>query len=269
MHGNEVALQSTAPVANAVNRKPRVAFVHYWLVNMRGGERVLEALCEMFPDADIFCHVAAPEKLSDKLRQHRIRTTFIGRLPRAVRWYQRYLPLMPLALESLDLSEYDLVICSEAGPAKGVILKPGATQIVYCHSPMRYIWDKYHFYRARAGRLTRMVMPLLAHYLRIWDSASAMRVDGFVANSAFVAGRLRQAYRRDAAVVHPPVEVAAFTPASPETVGDFYLWCGELVAYKRPDIAIDAFNTLGLPLVVIGGGEELDQLKRRAGATRT
>ncbi len=247
----------------------RVAFVHYWLVNMRGGERVLEALGEMFPDADIYTHVVVPERLSAALRRHRILPTFIARLPRATRWYQRYLPLMPLALEGLDMSAYDLVICSEAGPAKGVILRPGATQIVYCHSPMRYIWDKYHFYRTRAGRLTRMMMPLIAHYLRLWDAVSAMRVDEFVANSAFVAGRLRQAYRRDAVIVHPPVDVAAFAPVDMAQRGDFYLWCGELVAYKRPDIAIDAFNLLGLPLVVIGSGEELGCLKRLAGPNIT
>jgi glycosyltransferase involved in cell wall biosynthesis len=259
--------ESLPPIATRTATTPRkVALVHYWLVNMRGGERVLEALCEMFPDADIYTHVVAPDRLSNRLRSHRIRTSFIARLPNAIRWYQRYLPLMPLALETLDLSDYDLVICSEAGPAKGVILRPGATQIVYCHSPMRYIWDKYHFYRKRAGRLTRAAMPLIAHYLRIWDAISAMRVDGFVANSAFVAGRLRQAYRREAAVVYPPVDIAAFTPVSADVVGDFYLWCGELVAYKRPDIAIEAFNALGLPLVVIGGGEELARLKRHANA---
>jgi len=261
--------QTGANAPEAIRAPRRVALVHYWLVNMRGGERVLEALGDMFPDADIYTHVVAPERLSDKLRRHAIRTTFIARLPRAVRWYQRYLPLMPLALEALDLSAYDLVICSEAGPAKGLILRPGATQIAYCHSPMRYVWDKYHFYRRGAGRLTRAVMPFFAHYLRMWDAVSAMRVDGFVANSAFVAGRLRQAYRRDAVVVYPPVDVAAFSPAPAGAVGDFYLWCGELVAYKRPDLAIDAFNALGLPLVVIGGGEELKRLKRRAGPNIT
>jgi len=253
----------------AIRTPRRVALVHYWLVNMRGGERVLEALSDIFPDADIYTHALAPEHLSDKLKRHSIRTTFVGRLPRAARWYQRYLPLMPLAIEALDLSAYDLVICSEAGPAKGVILRPGATQIVYCHSPMRYIWDKYHFYRTRAGRFTRMMIPLLAHYLRIWDAVSAMRVDGFVANSNFVADRIHQAYRRKAAVVHPPVDIAAFAPSRSGQVDNFYLWCGELVAYKRPDLAIDAFNALGLPLVVIGGGEELAQLKRRAGPNIT
>jgi len=252
--------QSEAPA-----RLPRVALVHYWLVNMRGGERVLEVLGEMFPEADIYTHAIAPAKLSAKLKRHRIVPTFVGRLPGAARWYQRYLPLMPLALEALDLSEYDLVICSEAGPAKGVILRPGAVQIAYCHSPMRYIWDKYHFYRARGGRMTRAVMPLIAHYLRLWDAVSAMRVDAYIANSSFVAKRIRQAYRREAAVVHPPVDVAAFRPSEAIQRGDFYLWCGELVAYKRPDIAVDAFTRLGKPLVVIGDGEEMERLRRGAG----
>ncbi|MFS0774415.1 glycosyltransferase [Sphingomonas sp. 1P08PE] len=261
-------MTDTAASASGALRVPqRVALIHYWLVTMRGGERVLEALAEMFPDADIYTHAVAPEQLSAKLRRHRITTTFVGRLPRAARWYQRYLPLMPLALEALDLSAYDLVICSEAGPAKGVIVRPGAVQIVYCHSPMRYIWDKYHLYRRRAGWLTRRVMPLIAHYLRLWDAISAMRVDGFVANSSFVAARLRQAYRREACVVYPPVDVAAFATARVVQPDDFYLWCGELVAYKRPEVAIDAFNTLGLPLVVLGGGEELKRLKERAGPT--
>ncbi|MBJ6123332.1 glycosyltransferase [Sphingomonas mollis] len=272
MTGVSASIEGEFPqsMVAALPRSPRrVALVHYWLVNMRGGERVLEALGDLFPDADIYTHVVAPERLSDRLKRHRIQTTFISRLPRAIRWYQRYLPLMPLALEALDLSDYDLVICSEAGPSKGVILHPGATQIVYCHSPMRYIWDKYHFYRGRAGFLTRMLMPLVAHYLRIWDAASSLRVDAFVANSNFVAGRLRQAYRRDATVVYPPVDVDAFATTKPATVDDFYLWCGELVAYKRPDVAIDAFNTLGLPLVVIGGGEELNRLRQRAGPNIT
>jgi glycosyltransferase involved in cell wall biosynthesis len=247
----------------------RVALVHYWLVNMRGGERVLEELCEMFPEADIYTHVVDQAKLSQKLLRHRIVTTFIGKLPRAVRWYQKYLPLMPLALEGLDLSDYDLVICSEAGPAKGVVVRPDAVQIVYCHSPMRYIWDKYHFYRNSAGRVTKLFMPLLAHYLRLWDTTSAVRVDGFVANSGFVAKRLMKAYGRSADIVHPPIDVDAFMPGSLLAPEEFYLWCGELVGYKRPDLAIDAFTELGLPLVVIGGGEELDRLKQRAGTNVT
>ena len=139
----------------------KVAIVHYWLVGMRGGEKVLEALCELYPDADIYTHVAVPENLTDRIRKHKIVETWIARLPLARKFYQKYLPLMPLALESLDLSEYDLVISSEAGPAKGVITSPDSLHICYCHSPMRYIWDQYPVYREQAGFLTRLVMPLL------------------------------------------------------------------------------------------------------------
>lgn len=245
---------------------PRVAIIHYWLVGMRGGERVLEALCRMFPQADLFTHVADPSRLSPVLTAHRITQTRIARLPFARRLYQRYLPLMPRALEELDLSGYDLVISSEAGPAKGVIAPPDAPHLCYCHSPMRYVWDQYHTYRTGAGALTRLVMPRLAHGLRQWDVSSAARVDGFVANSTHVAGRIRKYWRRPARVVPPPVRVEAFAPVPQEERGDYYLWAGELVAYKRPDLAVTAFRQLDRPLVVIGGpARQVARLKPLAG----
>lgn len=241
----------------------RVALIHYWLVGMRGGEKVLEAFGRMFPDADIFTHVCRPENLSEALRRHRIRTTSISRLPFATRLYQSYLPLMPAALEGLDLSGYDLVISSEAGPAKGVIAQPNALHLCYCHSPMRYLWDQYHTYRAGAGALTRAAMPVLAQGLRQWDVTSAARVDHFVANSRHVAARINKYWRRDATVVHPPVAVDEFARTPARAVQDYYLWAGELVTYKRPDIVIEAFNRLGYPLLVIGG-----PAKARAGLQR-
>jgi glycosyltransferase involved in cell wall biosynthesis len=239
----------------------KVALVHYWLVGMRGGERVLESLCRMFPDADIYTHVAIPERLSDTIRRHKITETFIARLPFARTWYPRYLPLMPLALEALDLTGYDLIISSEAGPAKGVIPGPDTVHLSYCHSPMRYIWDQYNIYRDQAGMITRLLMPLFAHYLRIWDAAAAMRVDLFVANSQFVARRINKFYRREAAVVHPPIMVDEFVPVATTEHSDYYLWCGELVRYKRPDIAIEAFNANGKLLVVIGDGDDRKHLE--------
>ena len=245
----------------------RVAIIHYWLVGMRGGEKVLEALCRMYPEADIFTHVVVPEALSDDLRRHTIRTSFIAKLPRAARMYKSYLPLMPLALEQLDLSGYDLIISSESGPAKGVVPPEGAVHICYCHSPMRYIWNMYHDYRRSAGPIARATMPLLTHYLRTWDASSAARVDRFVANSSTVSGRIRRYYRRDAEVIHPPVDVSAFAPVAPEEVGDYYLMVGELVRYKRPDIAVRAFNALRRRLVIIGGGEMLGELRALAGPT--
>lgn len=242
----------------------KVAIVHFWLVGMRGGEKVLESLCRMFPDADIYTHVAIPENLSETIRRHKITETFIARLPFARKWYPRYLPLMPLALESLDLTSYDLIISNEAGPAKGIIPGPGAIHLNYCCSPMRYIWDQYHIYRDRAGWFTRLLMPFFAHYLRMWDSVAAMRVDHFMADSQHVANRIKRYYRRDADVVYPPVAVEDFLPVAASELGDYYLWCGELVRYKRPDIAIEAFNANGLPLIVIGDGEERERLQKIA-----
>lgn len=250
-----------------LRRNLRVALVHYWLLRMRGGERVLEALCELYPDADIYTHVVDRDQLSPTLKRHEIKTTFIARLPRAKTAYQKYLPLMPIALENLDLSGYDLVISSESGPAKGVLLPTDATHVCYCHSPMRYIWNMYHEYKNSAGLVTRTAMPLLSHYMRMWDLASASRIDRFVANSDNVGQRIRRYYDQDAAVVHPPVDTDAFHPVAPNEIGDFYLMAGELVRYKRPDLAVRTFNRLGKRLVVIGGGEMLPELKAMAGPT--
>jgi glycosyltransferase involved in cell wall biosynthesis len=242
----------------------RVALVHYWLVGMRGGEKVLDALCEMYPTADVFTHVVVPEKVSGELRQHKIHTSFIARLPRATTWYKKYLPLMPLALEQFDLSGYDLVISSESGPAKGIVPAPGAVHVCYCHSPMRYIWNMYHDYRSSAGWLARLAMPCVGHYLRSWDQLVATRVDSFVANSWNVAARIRRYYGRDSTVIYPPVDVDSFAPVPRSDVEDYFLMVGELVPYKRPDLAVEAFNRLGKRLVVIGGGEMLSTLRRRA-----
>jgi len=247
----------------------RVAIVHYWLVGMRGGEKVVEALCEMFPQADIFTHVYVPDAVSETIRGHRVTSTFINRLPAAARLYKRYLPLMPLALEQLDLRDYDLVISSESGPAKGVIPPPSTHHLCYCHSPMRYLWNMFHDYRRQSGLLTRWAMPPLAHYLRVWDTVSASRVDHYVANSQSVAGRIRRYYGRDAEVVWPPVDVEAFAPIGAEERGDYMLMVGELVAYKRPELAVEAFNRMRRKLVVIGGGEMLDRIRRLAGPTVT
>ncbi len=242
----------------------RVALVHFWLVSMRGGEKVLESLCRMFPDADIYTHVVIPENLSATIRKHRITETFIGRLPFAKRLYPRYLPLMPMALESLDLSNYDLIISNESGPAKGIVPPPGAIHLNYCCSPMRYIWDQYHVYKKRSGLITRLLMPGFAHYLRMWDATAAMRTDHFLADSQHVANRIRKYYRRDADVVYPPVAVDDFQPVAKPELDDYYLWCGELVRYKRPDIAIQTFCENGKKLIVIGDGEEKKRLEKIA-----
>jgi glycosyltransferase involved in cell wall biosynthesis len=242
----------------------KVALVHYWLVTMRGGEKVLEELCRLYPQADIYTHVAVPSRLSETIRSHKIRTSFIARLPGAARHYQKYLPLMPLALEQLDLRDYDLVISSESGPAKGVITTENTLHLCYCHSPMRYLWGMYHDYRESVGAPTRAMMRPFFSYLRQWDVASASRVDHFIANSTTVRRRIAKTYRRSADVIHPPVIVEAFAPGPSQ---GFYLLAGQLVPYKRSAVAVEAFNRMGKKLVVAGEGSELARLKRMAGPT--
>lgn len=240
----------------------KVAIVHYWLVTMRGGEKVVEALCELFPQADLFTHVYDPDAISQTIKRHKVTTTFIQKLPKATKKYQSYLPLMPLALEQLDLRDYDLIISSESGPAKGVITRPDALHICYCHTPMRYVWDMYSDYKATAGTLKRLLMPPLIHYLKMWDYVSAGRVDYFIANSNFVAARIAKHYRRPAEVIHPPVATSDFSLSHEHE--DFYLVLGQLVGYKRVDIAVEAFNHLGKRLIIIGEGEALSDIRRIA-----
>ncbi|WP_239022724.1 glycosyltransferase [Pseudoalteromonas distincta] len=196
------------------------------------------------------------------ISKHKVTTTFISKLPMAIKAYQSYLPLMPLALEELDLNGYDLVISSESGPAKGVIPPPGIPHICYCHSPMRYAWDMYNEYKNRAGWLKRKIMPPLMHYLRRWDQQNSTQVTHFVANSSFVAKRIYSYYRREASVIHPPVSFDEFNIS--ETQGDYYLLLGQLVSYKRADIAVKAFNKSGKKLIVVGEGEQFNELKEIA-----
>ncbi|MCJ2188601.1 glycosyltransferase [Novosphingobium beihaiensis] len=244
-------------------RPAKVALVHYWLIAMRGGERVLEGLLDLFPDADVFTHVYDPGKVSEKIRAAHVRETFVGRLPGARKHYQKYLPLMPMALEELDLRAYDLVISSESGPAKGVITRPDALHLCYCHSPMRYLWDHYPDYKASAGGLSRMAMPAMFHRLRQWDVSSASRVDGIVANSSFIARRIRKVWGREARVVHPPVAVDEFAPSA--AITNRYLWVSQMTPYKRADVALEAFNRLGVPALMVGDGEMFKAISARAG----
>jgi glycosyltransferase involved in cell wall biosynthesis len=240
----------------------RVAIIHYWLVGMRGGERVLERLLHLYPNADIFTHVYDPDAVSRTIRSRTVRTTFINGLPGARKHYQKYLPLMPMALEGLDLRGYDLVISSESGPAKGVLAMPDARHICYCHSPMRYLWDHYSDYRKSAGVLARSQMPWMFNLLRMWDVSSSSRVDDFIANSHFIGRRIERVWRRPSQVVHPPVQIDAFSPEDEQEAR--YLWVGQMTAYKRADLVVDAFNELGLPLLMVGTGELARKIQQRA-----
>ncbi|TYC94001.1 glycosyltransferase [Novosphingobium sp. BW1] len=230
---------------------------------MRGGERVLERLLRLFPQADIFTHVYDPARMSGALRGAHVQESFIGRLPGARKHYQKYLPLMPMALEELDLRAYDLVISSESGPAKGVITRNDALHLCYCHSPMRYLWDHYQDYKSAAGRLGRMLMPAMFHRLRQWDVSSAQRVDAILANSRFIARRVGKVWGREAEVVHPPVSVSEFAPSL--QVGNRYLWVSQMTPYKRADVALEAFNRMGVPALMVGDGEMVREIEQRAG----
>ncbi len=240
----------------------KVAIIHYWLVNMRGGEKVVEALLDIYPKADIYTHVIDPDKISNKINQRVVGTTFIQKLPKVAKHYQKYLPLMPYALEQLDLRQYDLIISSESGPAKGVITSPNALHICYCHSPMRYVWDMYHDYTENFSTFKKIIVAGLTHRLRLWDLASSYRVDHFIANSSFVQKRIKKFYHRNSEVIFPPIITSDFY--STEKQADYYLIVSQLVKYKNTHLAIDAFNKNNKKLVIIGVGAELESLKRSA-----
>jgi glycosyltransferase involved in cell wall biosynthesis len=238
----------------------RAAIIHYWLLNMRGGEKVLEALCRLLPDADIFTLFYDPERVSATIRSHRVTSSFLQPLRRH---HRSMLPLMPMALENFDLRGYDLIVSSESGPAKGIIVPSGARHVCYCHTPMRYLWDLYPAYRNEwtRSRVKRALMTPLTNYLRLWDYASAARVDEFIANSENVRRRIAKTYRREATVIFPPVAVETFYAKPSE---DYYLIVSELVAYKRIDAAIRVFSQSGRRLKIAGGGPDLAALQRIA-----
>jgi glycosyltransferase involved in cell wall biosynthesis len=247
----------------------RVAIVHYWFVNRRGGERVVEVLAEMFPQADLFTLFLHRSKLSPALQQRRITPSFMQKIPGVIRHYRKLLFLFPLALEQLNLTHYDLVLSSESGPAKGVLTGSETCHICYCHTPMRYLWEMYPDYRATAplGKVGRAFFALSAHYVRQWDYSAAARVDYFACSSQNGAKRIRKYYRRECSVIYPPVDVSSFSLAKAHD--DFYLVVSPLVSYKRVDLAIAVCNALKRRLIVIGRGEQLPNLKRMAGPTVT
>jgi glycosyltransferase involved in cell wall biosynthesis len=233
----------------------KTALVHYWLVGLRGGETVFREFMDMYPGADVFTNVFDREGVAEMfVGRPDPTTTWINALPAAPKLYPLYMPLMPAALEQLDVTDYDLIVSSESGPAKWVISGPNTRHVCYVHSPMRYLWDQRLLYRRKVPAALRPVWDAMTHRLRMKDVASSTRVDDFVANSSFVASRIKRYYRRDAVVINPPVPMDDIPP--PQAPEDFYLFAGQLVSYKRVDLAMEACRRLGRRLVIAGGGSE-------------
>lgn len=244
----------------------KTALLHYWLTNWRGGEKVFREICSLYPDGDVFTHAYNAAVMDGRFGGRRVTESFIGRFPFARTKCQAYLPLMPCASRSFRLDGYDLVISSESGPIKGIRKPRGARHVCYCHTPMRYLWDLYDDYYRMAGFGGKLAMRAFRDYLRREDLKSADAVDLFVANSRFVADRIRRIYGRDAAVVHPMVDYDFFSRGAHEK-GDFYLLAGQLVAYKRPDLAVAACLRMGRHLVVVGAGAEAERIRKLAGGS--
>jgi glycosyltransferase involved in cell wall biosynthesis len=244
----------------------RVAFVHDWLNGMRGGEKVLEAMLTVLPDAEIYTLLLERDKISKTIAARPITTSFVQRLPFARRIYRYYLPLFPHAIERFDLSGYDLVVSTSHCVAKGACV-PDGLHIAYIHTPPRYLYGFQHEYLG-SSLPRRAAMAVFGPGLRRWDQRTVERVDHFIANSNNVAGRIRTYYDRDAAVIYPPVDTAFFTPGHDEP-GDFFLIVSALVPYKRIDLAVETFSRLERPLVVVGRGPLRSRLERIAGPTTT
>jgi glycosyltransferase involved in cell wall biosynthesis len=245
----------------------RVALVHDWLTGMRGGEKVLAALCELHPEAELFTLLHVPGSVSRAIEARKVHTSFVQQLPLSASKYRWYLPLFPAAIEQFDLDGFDLVISSSHCAAKAVIPRGGARHISYCHSPMRYAWDQFdaYFGPARAGAFASrwIYRPILARLAR-WDAATEQRVHRFVANSHYVAGRIRRYYNRQATIVYPPADTAFFHPDA-TTPGHHFLIVSALVPYKRIEMAMDACARVGAPLRIVGDGPSRTELERRAG----
>jgi len=246
--------------------RPRVALVHDWLTGMRGGEKVLETLGAIFPDAPLYTLFHFPGSVSTAIESHPIRTSFLQRAPGIRSRYRSYLPLFPAAIEELDLSGFDLVVSSSHCVAKGAIAPPDAYHLCYCHTPMRYAWDQEHAYFPRRDGVAARLRSLALTALRAWDVSSAARVHHFVANSRFVARRIQSYYSRPAEVVHPPVDVERFTPGPAGEDGEGYcLMVSALAPYKKVEQAMAACEKLGLELRVAGEGPERERLEAMAG----
>ncbi len=239
----------------------RTAIVHEWFTSMRGGEKCVEALCELYPEADLFALLHVPGSASPIIERRGVRTSFIQHLPFASKRYRNYLPLFPAAVRQFDLSGYDLVISSSHCAAKGVVVPAGALHVCYCYTPMRYLWvqREEYFGPGRAGLLTRIGFRAVEPYLRRWDLRTAANPHHYIAISENVRERIEAIYHRTADVIYPPVDTGAFPLA--DRRGRYFLIVSALVPYKRVDLAVEAFNRIGERLIVVGSGPELDRLR--------
>ena len=238
----------------------RVAIVHHWFVSRGGGERVAECIASLFPDAEIFTLVASPHGLPSSFMGRKVHTSYLQKIPFARRVHRQMMPLYPIATELLDLRGFNLVLSSDSGTVKGVLLDAGAVHICYCHSPMRYLWDSYDAYRKEMDLFTRVFFTAAAGWVRRWDVKASARVTHFIANSNYVAGRIRRFYGRESTVIHPPIDldraVIRSTPGSRT-----YLAAGRLVSYKRTELMIEACRRLGRELRIVGTGPEEARLR--------
>ncbi len=241
----------------------RTAVVHDWLNGMRGGEKVLEAMLPLLPEPTIFTLFHVPGSVSEEIEKYPIRVSFLNRLPLARGHYRHYLPLFPSAVESFDLSGYDLVVSSSHCVAKGALAPPGVPHLCYCHTPVRYAYEQFDAYFPKGRTRWRALKTIAVARLRRWDQATAGRPTRYLANSSAVAERIRRHYGREATVCHPPVDVDFFLPG-PERREKFLLAVGALVPYKRYEEAIAAARTLARPLVLVGGGPEEKRLRALA-----
>ena len=244
----------------------RVAIVHHWFVTRGGGERVAECIASLFPEAEIFTLIADDPGVPDHLRARRIHTSFLQKIPMAKRYHRHMMPLYPSATEALDLRGFDLVISSDSGPIKGVRVDKKAVHICYCHSPMRYLYDGFETYRAQMGTVTRAVFSAAAGRVRRWDVKAAERVTHFIANSHYVAGRIRRFYQRESTVIYPPIDLHRAQML--DSRGEHYLCAGRLVGYKRTELIVAACSRLGRRLRIAGAGPEEGRLKNMAGAAK-
>lgn len=247
---------------------PRIALAHDWLTGMRGGERVLEVLCQLYPRAELFTLVHVNGSVAPSIEGRRVHRSFVQRLPNVRRWYRHYLPLYPTAVEQFDLDEVDLVISTSHCAIKSLVTPGRARHLCYCLTPMRYAWDQFDAYFGpdRIGRWpSRLLKPVLSHLAR-WDRDTATRADRYVAISQYVAQRIARYYNRRASVVHPPVDTRFYHPAT--LAGDrFLLIVSALVPYKRIDVALRAAQMAGVPLKIVGAGPERARLQELAGPT--